>query len=162
MPPDNVTVRSASVADAALLASLSEEMHNMHYEAHPEIFNPYDAEALKGSYQQLLEEETALFWIAEVEGTPAGFVSMARKVQDPNVFLKSREWCEVNSLGVISPFRSQGIGRLLLETAMNTARAEGLGPVELTTWWFNEEARAIYEHMGFAPKIVRFAYEGGM
>lgn len=131
----------------------------MHYQAHPEIFNPYNADALQASYEQLLEEGTALFWIAEVGGTPAGFVSMARKVQDPNVFLKSREWCEVNSLGVISQFRRQGIGRLLLETAINTARAEGREPVELTVWWFNEEARAMYEHLGFVAKIVRFAYK---
>jgi ribosomal protein S18 acetylase RimI-like enzyme len=71
-------------------------------------------------------------------------------------------WCDISSLhrpvfahtgslgiGVMGPYRGQGIGEALISTALNMAKAKGLTRIELTVRENNKPARALYEKYGF-------------
>ena len=71
-------------------------------------------------------------------------------------------WCDITSLnreamahtgclgiGVLSGFRSQGIGKQLIEIALNAAKEKGLLRVELTVRENNTRAISLYKKMGF-------------
>lgn len=63
---------------------------------------------------------------------------------------QGRPLLNVHDLFVMSPFRSRGIGRLLLDAAVAKAAELGCGRVTLEVSEKNERARSVYEGLGFA------------
>ncbi|MET4388709.1 ribosomal protein S18 acetylase RimI-like enzyme [Bradyrhizobium sp. F1.4.3] len=72
-------------------------------------------------------------------------------------------WCDVRrhprpiyahagilGMGLLPPFRGQGIGTRLIRTALAAAQATGITRVELTVRETNRNAIALYERVGFA------------
>ncbi|RCW39677.1 ribosomal protein S18 acetylase RimI-like enzyme [Halopolyspora algeriensis] len=57
--------------------------------------------------------------------------------------------CYVEELYVVPDRRGQGHGRMLMETALNLARARGATTVELGTAASDTAARGLYESLGF-------------
>ena len=53
---------------------------------------------------------------------------------------------------VVPALRGKGLGRTLLETAMDVARDEGAAHMELGTSEDDVEARALYESTGFTNR----------
>jgi RimJ/RimL family protein N-acetyltransferase len=60
----------------------------------------------------------------------------------------------VLGMGVVEGHRGRGIGRALLGTALQAARAKGLTRVELSVRTDNERAKALYEKFGFVVEGV--------
>ena len=58
--------------------------------------------------------------------------------------------CEMKRLYVRRDFRGMGLGRQLVESAMDAARAAGYSAVLLDTLDDMESARALYKDLGFA------------
>jgi ribosomal protein S18 acetylase RimI-like enzyme len=151
-------IRRAVPGDESILAALGKAVHELHVAARPDIFLPYDAETLRTWFGELLAADEVKVWIVEVDCVAAGYVSAARKSREANPFSPAREWCEIDNLSVDPAFQKQGLGRLLMETAMADARSAGLHAFELTTWWFNEAGRAAFQSLGFQPRFVRFEH----
>ncbi|WP_241156827.1 GNAT family N-acetyltransferase [Bacillus sp. FJAT-42376] len=59
----------------------------------------------------------------------------------------------VYELYVLEPFRKNGLGRKLMEEAMNQFKSEGYEEVRLSVYAGNH-AVLIYEEMGFAPRTL--------
>lgn len=71
-------------------------------------------------------------------------------------------WCDISSLhrpifshagalgiGVLAPFRGQGIGKALMQFTIEKAWQRGLTRIELTVREHNKPAIALYEKLGF-------------
>jgi GNAT superfamily N-acetyltransferase len=71
-------------------------------------------------------------------------------------FSTEQRWYEIDQVAVEPGHRRRGIGRSLIMTALDSARARGIQHVEVTSWAFNEPIHALLRTLGFAPKIVRF------
>lgn len=65
---------------------------------------------------------------------------------------------EIMNLAVHPDFRRQGVGRQLLEAAMQAARAAGAAKVFLEVRVSNQVAQAFYAQMGFQPVGYRRGY----
>jgi RimJ/RimL family protein N-acetyltransferase len=66
----------------------------------------------------------------------------------------------VLGMGLLPPFRGRGIGRRLIEKAIDAARGLGLSRIELTVREDNANAIALYKRMGFvAEGIQRNAFK---
>ncbi|WP_454781847.1 N-acetyltransferase family protein [Legionella sp. WA2022007384] len=76
-------------------------------------------------------------------------------------------WCDISPLdrpvfahvgslgiGVIAPYRGQGIGEALLSTALQMAKSKGLTRIELTVREHNQTAISLYEKYGFVKEGV--------
>ncbi len=62
--------------------------------------------------------------------------------------------CGVLGLGVLSPYRGQGIGKALLGTTLNAAKERGLTRIELFVRTDNDRAIKLYEKFGFVVEGV--------
>ncbi|HXF97202.1 MAG TPA: GNAT family N-acetyltransferase [Gaiellaceae bacterium] len=91
----------------------------------------------------------AAVFVAEVDGVVVGRLSLAR---DPHP--ASRHVADLG-LMVDAAHRRRGIGRLLLETAVDWARASGIRKLELHVFPWNVPALRLYESFGFRREGYR-------
>lgn len=80
-------------------------------------------------------------YLAESQGEICGCVAL-RPMDDAGV-------CEMKRLFVREPFRGRGIGRMLTERIVADARRIGYHTMRLDTLQRMEEARALYQQLGF-------------
>jgi ribosomal protein S18 acetylase RimI-like enzyme len=67
----------------------------------------------------------------------------------------------VNTVAVVERFRSRGWGRLLMQRAIDEARARGLGSLGLAVAADNVVARKLYEEMGFEATRIAMVMKVG-
>ncbi len=63
------------------------------------------------------------------------------------------DWCYIRMLGVLPEYRGRGIGKKMTNICMDLARKNGEKTIALHTSDFMDDARHIYESLGF--KILR-------
>lgn len=90
-------------------------------------------------------------WVAQVDGRFAGIGLLARRGDDG--------W--IGGMGVAQAYRRQGIGRLLMNRLLDSARALGLRRVGLEVISQNEAAHRLYLGLGFVDLRRLLILEGG-
>ncbi|HEY8770366.1 MAG TPA: GNAT family N-acetyltransferase [Thermoleophilaceae bacterium] len=133
-------VRHATSADAPEVARLIAEFRDWwSYDG------PSD-ESIERSVRRLLADERTEFLLAEADGEPAGVCQLRYRY---GVWLESED-CELEDLYLREEARGSGLGRELVEAAIEHARARGCGRIQLDTNEGNAAARALYESLGFS------------
>jgi ribosomal protein S18 acetylase RimI-like enzyme len=132
--------RLAQIADAAVIGRL---LHD--FNAEYDEFSP-GPEALERRMRELLEsgELTVL-----LDGDPAAGFALLRF--RPALVTETLE-CYLQELYVVPDRRGRGIGRALMEAAMETARERGATYMDLGTGEDDVAARALYESLGFSNR----------
>ncbi len=150
-PPGQVAVRAARPEDWLAVQSLLRELDELHAELVPAYFRP--ATRTEPEWRRLLGDAAALALVAldEVAGSPApvGFLSLRVYDTPTDPTMVPRRRGHVETLIVGARQRRRGIGRGLLTTAAEWARARGAAEMVLTTWVGNAEADAFYERLGY-------------
>jgi ribosomal protein S18 acetylase RimI-like enzyme len=85
------------------------------------------------------------------EGTPAGFVWVARTHNDSTGQLEA----SLLNQYVAEPYRGQGLGRHLMETAEEWARQQGLPRISLSVGVHNAIGQRLYESLGYEVETLR-------
>ena len=104
----------------------------------------------------MLQKPAVRAWIAESDGSAAGYALTIIHDRSENAFSFGRRFCEIDQIAVALPFRRRGIARALVERVLEDARSRGISDVELTSWSFNTDAHHAFHALGFTPKVVRF------
>jgi ribosomal protein S18 acetylase RimI-like enzyme len=95
-------------------------------------------------------------FVAKTEGgTPAGFVWVARDHNDSTGQLEA----QLLDQYVAEPYRGQGLGHRLLETAEEWARQQGLPRISLSVGTRNTFAQRLYESLGYQVETLRMTKE---
>lgn len=133
-------VRHATSAEASDVARLIAEFRDWwRYEG------PSD-ESIERSVRRLLADERTAFLLAEADGEAVGVCQLRYRY---GLWLESED-CELEDLYVREQARGSGLGRELVEAAIDRARARGCGRIQLDTNEGNAAARALYESLGFS------------
>jgi GNAT superfamily N-acetyltransferase len=133
-------IRRAGVADAGEVARL---LHDFNSEY--EDFTP-GVPALTERLGELLAKNEIVALLAG--DPPLGFALLRLR---PSLWAKAED-AYLEELYVVPAQRRKGIGRALLNAAMNAARLAGANHFELTTGETDTEARALYESSGFTNR----------
>ncbi|HEV7307382.1 GNAT family N-acetyltransferase [Ensifer sp.] len=108
-------------------------------------------------------------WLSRLAAPPldrfADYMAELHRAGAPQIVACDGEvvgWCDVRldpsptrahvgtlGMGLLEPYRGQGIGRRLLKLAMEQARERGLERIELTVLDGNVAAEALYRRPGF-------------
>lgn len=150
------SIRRASEADLHALSPLKALVHEQHVKERPDFFKPMQPDDVIAWLRQRLAEETTHAWMAEVDGTPAGYVLATRRQREESPYNFARQWCEIDEIVVDTPYRRRGIARALTARAVAHAHELGLDAIELSTWAFNEHAQAAFARLGFQQMLVRY------
>jgi ribosomal protein S18 acetylase RimI-like enzyme len=133
-------VRRATAEDAEDVGRLLDDFNREFDELTP------GAEVLAGRVRLLLDHGDTIVLVAG-EG-PDGFAVLRFR---PAIWAETLE-CYLAELYVVPALRGQGIGRALMEEAMEAARAEGATYMDLGTGEDDVAARALYESLGFSNR----------
>ncbi|MGH2969263.1 MAG: GNAT family N-acetyltransferase [Solirubrobacteraceae bacterium] len=139
----DLAVRRADVADAERVGRLLHDFNSEFDEPTP------GPRALAERVRQLLAagDTTVLLGGAGPDGLAVLRFRLA-------IWTEARE-CYLAELYVVPARRGQGLGRALMEAAIEVARAEGATYMDLGTSEDDVAARALYERLGFSNREGR-------
>jgi ribosomal protein S18 acetylase RimI-like enzyme len=135
--PDRPQIRRATPGDAPAVARLLHDFQEEFDEPSPGI------ETLEERYGELIRNKEMIVLL--VGDGPDGFAQLRFRPWVYSAGLHSY----LEELYVVPDLRGNGLGRALLETAMETARGEGAEQMELGTSETDTAARKLYESVGF-------------
>ncbi len=135
-------VRRATPGDSTSVARLLHDFQGEFDEPSPGV------EALTERYEELIRNRDMTVLLAG-EG-PDGFVQLRYRPWVYSAGPNAHSYLE--ELYVVPGLRGQGIGRALLEAALDMARGEGATHMELGTSETDTAARALYESSGFTNR----------
>ena len=147
---DPPIVRRATVEDAEVLGIIGPAAYA---EAYGHLWDRSDAysDQLRTfgvrAFEALLARPEARLWIGEAQGTVVGFLSMIVGSVDP--IERRLGGAEIPRIYVIGPAQRTGLGRLLLDAAIEQATTEGLSHVWLDVMASATAARRAYAKWGF-------------
>jgi ribosomal protein S18 acetylase RimI-like enzyme len=147
MPPrepssSDSAIRRATPGDADAVARLLHDFQREFDEPSP------GADALEERYADLIRNRDMTVLLAG-EG-PDGFAQIRYRPWVYSAGPQAHSYLE--ELYVVPSLRGQGIGRALLEAALDMARSEGASHMELGTSETDTAARALYESAGFTNR----------
>jgi len=132
-------VRLATSDDAAEIARL---MHRFDTEYYSDIDEP---EKLERRYREQLEAGDVTVILADEQ---LGFAQLRFRKQ----VYSDAPAAYVEELYVVPDRRGEGLGRALMEAAVETARADGADVIDLGTATDDTAARGLYESLGFTNR----------
>lgn len=126
-------IRQATPADAAAVARLNKDFNKVRI----------DVATIAARLERCITTERIL--LAEIDGLAVGFLSLwffpVVCAPDP--------YAEVAELFVEEAYRRRGVGRALLEEAIEVARSEGATELKVVTGFRNTAAQQLYHATGF-------------
>ncbi|MEV7021842.1 GNAT family N-acetyltransferase [Kitasatospora sp. NPDC093558] len=145
-----ITIRTATPADAALLAQLNDHVHTLHVEHRPDLFTP-SPDAAAHFEEQIAAPAVTVLIAESADGTPVGY-AVARIVHWPgNTFAIPDDVVYLDQLSVSPTAARTGVGSALLDAVRTHGRAAGCRRLTTAVWHFNTAARTFYESAGLAP-----------
>lgn len=154
--PAPVTVRAATAADLGALVRLQDVVHAPHVAREPHRYAPTAAPAVAAWLAAALDRPntTALLAVGP-EGRAWGYALCMVVDQPATPFTHPRRSLRVDQLAVAQEARRRGVGRALMAAAEALGRDRGCAALELDVRADNDEARAFYAGIGYAPRQLR-------
>jgi ribosomal protein S18 acetylase RimI-like enzyme len=149
-PGGEAALRRGRHEDWPGVQTLLREVDELHAALAPSFFRSAPRAELE--WRRLLADPNALAAVAVEDSQAAPLVGMvsARVYDTPaEPSMLPRRRAHVETLVVAARCRRRGIGRRLLASAGEWARARGAVEIVLTTWAGNDAADAFYERLGY-------------
>jgi ribosomal protein S18 acetylase RimI-like enzyme len=144
-----ITIRRAVEQDAATLAALNADVQALHAAALPGVFKPHGPDSTWEVKPLLVQPENLLF-IAEVDGSAAGYAYAQFREWPETALTHGRDVIYLHHLSVRPEHRRHGVGSALIAAVREAAADAGITLMTLGVWTFNEAARGFFRRNGFA------------
>ncbi|MBG6076751.1 GNAT family N-acetyltransferase [Polaromonas sp. CG_9.11] len=138
-------IRSLLMADAPVYRAFRLRGLREHPDAFTSGFDEESLRPLRDSERRLAGAGSDRLWGAFVDGDMAGMVGLSRETRAHN-----RHKAALVGLYVADEFTGRGLGRALVDTVVQNARAWGIEHLVLTVTEGNRPAGRLYESAGFA------------
>jgi ribosomal protein S18 acetylase RimI-like enzyme len=145
----NIEIREATIEDINIgLLDVFIEGYRFHQNGRPDIFNNISDETLKEDLIKNFENLSTLIILDD--NKVVGY--LAYRIKE-----KHTKKIDVDQLVIIEQYRGKGLGKKLMDEVKNIGFRNNCDRIELNCWMFNENALAMYEHIGFERQ--RIIYE---
>ncbi|MGN9790172.1 N-acetyltransferase family protein [Streptomyces sp. OZ13] len=143
-----IVIRSAVADDIpAIVAMLADDPLGATRES------PDDMEPYRTAYERLRNDPNQFLMVAERDGTVVGTVQLTVV---PGLSRRGSTRSIIEGVRVHGSERGQGLGRLLMEWAIEESRKQGCRLVQLTSDAARPDAHRFYEQLGFTGSHVGF------
>ena len=147
----NYSIREATLNDFDKgLLKVFIEGYRYHQNGRPDIFANISDNDLKND---LIENFDRLNTIVILEDESiVGYLSY--KIKE-----KHTKKLDVDQLVIFEQYRGKGLGKKLMDEAKKIAIDNDCDRIELNCWMFNENALAMYEHIGYNRQRIIYEME---
>jgi ribosomal protein S18 acetylase RimI-like enzyme len=146
-------IRQAGAEDIDLVAPL--------FDAYRQFYaQPSDQPLARAFIAERLTRGESVIFLAEREGRPVGFVQLYPLFS--STAARPRRLWLLNDLYVSPEARSGGVGRALMDRALQLAEATDAVGLELATARTNVRAQRLYESLGYRVDEHFLRYELGL
>lgn len=152
-----VRIEAATVADADVLADLNRHVQGLHVDGAPHLFKRPVHDEVVAQFKAWLGEENASAFIAYQGKRPVGYVLAFVRERPDNPITRAWRALVIDQISVEPAWKGKGVGRALVEAALEVAREAAVDEVQATTWAFNDQAQAFFRALGFDVHVLRFA-----
>jgi|SRR5919205_984916 ribosomal protein S18 acetylase RimI-like enzyme len=154
------TVRRATPADLTMIGRLGALLVKEHYDFDPQRFlaaGRGTPEGYASFISAQLEDPDAAVLVADDNGDVVGYAYAAVEGYD---YMALRGPAGVLHDIIVAPaHRGRGVGRLLLDAAMEFFRSRGVPRLVLSTAKRNEAAQRLFARMGFRQTMIEMTLE---
>lgn len=147
---------AASAADANTFAELNRHVHSIHLENAPSFFREPTLEEAAAAFRRLLSKEDARAYLALLDGEAVGYLLLFLREREAHAFCPARRFLYVEQISVEPAWQGHGVGRALMDAALQFAVESGIDDIETDTWAFNSQAQTFFQAVGFAPKTYHY------
>lgn len=145
---DKLIVDLISDDDLAKVAELSYMVGKLHDEKMPKYFNQTSQEEHLRIIEEMSRDENNYILVARIEDKVVGFACLGI-INNEQKGYKVKRVGYIYNLGVDEEFRRTGVGRKLVESAIDYFKTNECEAVDLNVFWFNSEALEFYKKLGF-------------
>lgn len=145
----DVLIRPATGADFDEVGRVFGEENRFHANLLPEIFEVAEPIMTPEWYEALLSDPDQTLYVAELEHEIVGLLLLREMANPDDPIFRPRRYAYVDEVAVAQAHRRRGIGRRLMEQALQWARERGLGTIELNVWAANPGAIEFYRRLGY-------------
>ncbi len=144
----DLVFRPATEADLPAIVAMLADDHLGAQRESPDDLSPYHA-----ALEQIINDPLLIQVICERDGEIAGTMQVSIT---PGLSRKGMSRANIEGVRVSSAVRGAGIGQKMFEWAIEYAREQGCGLVELTTDKSREDAHRFYDRLGFEPSHIGY------
>jgi GNAT superfamily N-acetyltransferase len=148
---DDPVIRPALAADLAQVLDLLDELREGATPGVP--WDRADAERADEIWEAIISNPDRHFLVAEVDGAVVGTADVLIVL---NLTHGAQPLAFVENVVVTAPRRGRGIGRALMESAMERAKAAGCYRIQFLSNKDRTRAHAFYRRLGFEPSSEGF------
>jgi GNAT superfamily N-acetyltransferase len=121
---------------------------------------PTDAEAA-ALFRELLVQHNAWAFLAYADNVPVGYLLALLQERQASPLTHARRWLYVDQISVEPAWERQGVGRRLLQKAIDLGRSLGIRELITDVWTFNGKAKVFFEDCGFQLQMERYSMHLG-
>jgi ribosomal protein S18 acetylase RimI-like enzyme len=161
-PAPAITVRAATPEDGPALGRLAAQLVALHHEFDADRFiapGPGTERGYGGFLVRELQREGALVLVAEQDGAVVGYVYAA--MEGPDWMALRGPAGVIHDILVDPQQRRGGVGRRLLQAALDALAGRGAPRVVLSTATQNDAAQRLFAAAGFRPTMLEMTRETG-
>jgi ribosomal protein S18 acetylase RimI-like enzyme len=147
-----IKIREIILSDYEAVWKMEGQVHRLHSENRPDIFQKMDSPLTEQAFRKTLEDKNQIALLAEENGTAAAYCIVTLRPPSKNPMLIPRTAAWMEELCVCEEYRRRGIGNLLFREACRRAKMLHAESMELMVWSFNKPAERFYEQEGMALK----------
>jgi len=143
----DILVREATESDLPVIGKLLEDLTDA-----MDNTEGIDTGIAIKTCQHLLNDNNSHFLVAAMEGTPVGFMNFTVR----QTILHRSPSGLIDELVVAEEYRGKGVGKQLVQAAIEKCRRLGCCEVEASTEKTNLKAREFYKQCGFEERGTLF------
>ncbi|MGG3311210.1 GNAT family N-acetyltransferase [Paenibacillus lautus] len=156
-----LTIRKCTSEDLGLLQDISIETFNETFrdQNSPEIMKTYLERAFNINQLEIEVSNTASeFYFIYYNGEIAGYLKV--NIHDAQTEMMGNDSLEIERIYIKGQYQKHGLGKFLLNKAMEIAMERNKKSIWLGVWERNENAIAFYKNMGFVQTGSHSFYMG--
>jgi ribosomal protein S18 acetylase RimI-like enzyme len=154
--PNEPTIRTATMDDFSAVDRLLHELDDHHVRIRPDVFRPFNGPTRpRELIARFIDEDDGELFLAEVGNDIVGLATIQITDSPDAPMFRPRQNAIIDNLVVNQEFQRLGVGKRLLDCAVEWTRSRKIPRIDINVWIDNKTSLSFFTANGFTPMCQR-------